>query len=102
MRHTFKKYLKQLKTSDRRGFTLLEMVIVLFVIAVLLLLIIPNIAQQRDNIRSQGDEALLTTYETQSSLFLTNEGREANGIQELVETGYLSQEQADRLNEIQR
>ncbi|MDK6232769.1 competence type IV pilus major pilin ComGC [Aerococcus sanguinicola] len=102
MRHTIKKYLKRLKSSDRRGFTLLEMIIVLFVIAVLLLLVIPNIAQQRDNIRSQGDEALLTTYETQASLFLTNEGREANSIQELVETGYLSQDQADRLNEIQR
>ena len=40
-----KKYLKKKKA----GFTLLEMSIVLFIISLLILIILPNLAQQRKN-----------------------------------------------------
>ena len=41
-----KKILKKLKKKD--GFTLIEMLIVLFIIAILLILIIPNITKNID------------------------------------------------------
>lgn len=42
---------------NNKGFTLVEMLIVMLVISVLLLLTIPNIAKQREGIMSKGCEA---------------------------------------------
>ena len=46
-----KKILKKLKKKD--GFTLIEMLIVLFIIAILLILIIPNITKNIDTAKDK-------------------------------------------------
>ncbi|MGX7417448.1 competence type IV pilus major pilin ComGC [Carnobacterium gallinarum] len=85
---------KILKSSD--GFTLIEMILVLFVISVLLILVIPNVVQQKDKIDKQGAEALTTVVETQVELYLLDNDP---GIQvtfeKLKEGNYLKQKQVD-------
>ncbi|MFC6323031.1 prepilin-type N-terminal cleavage/methylation domain-containing protein [Companilactobacillus baiquanensis] len=49
----------------REAFTLIEMVIVLFIISLLLVLIIPNLGTQKNNAVKKTDEAFVTTLQTQ-------------------------------------
>ncbi|PAD39477.1 competence type IV pilus major pilin ComGC, partial [Terribacillus sp. 7520-G] len=41
---------------NEKGFTLVEMLIVLLVISVLMILIVPNLADKNDRVQSQGCE----------------------------------------------
>ncbi|MGL5899700.1 MAG: competence type IV pilus major pilin ComGC [Lactobacillaceae bacterium] len=60
------KYLKYKKTS---AFTLIEMVIVLFIIGILMLLILPNLNAQKQKAENKTDAALVTTIQTQIDLY---------------------------------
>lgn len=55
----------KLKKKTREAFTLIEMVIVLFIISLLLVLIIPNLGGQKENAVNKTDEAFRTTLQTQ-------------------------------------
>lgn len=61
-----KNKIKQLK---HKGFTLLEMVFVIFIIALLMLLVIPNIASQKEHATNKTDEAFVTTIQGQVDLY---------------------------------
>ncbi|EUJ31769.1 general secretion pathway protein G [Listeria floridensis FSL S10-1187] len=50
---------------DERGFTLVEMLVVLLVVSVLLLLIIPNLTKQSKSINDKGCSAFVSMVETQ-------------------------------------
>ena len=95
-----KKYLNSIR-SNKKGFTLIEMLLVLFIIAVLLLLILPNMNAQKGKVQDQGDQALLKTYESQTALYqMQNDTSETPSIDELLAEKYLSPEQAKRLKNI--
>lgn len=95
-----KKYLNSIR-SNKKGFTLIEMLLVLFIIAVLLLLILPNMNAQKGKVQEQGDQALLKTYESQTALYqMQNDTSETPSIDELLAEKYLSPEQAKRLKNI--
>lgn len=51
--------------KNQKGFTLLEMMIVLLVISVLLLITIPNVTKHNSTINEKGCEALLKMVEAQ-------------------------------------
>ncbi|MFZ2453208.1 MAG: prepilin-type N-terminal cleavage/methylation domain-containing protein, partial [Trichococcus flocculiformis] len=51
--NTIKKTLK-----NKNGFTLMEMVLVLFIISVLMLMIIPNVANTKKSVETKGTDAL--------------------------------------------
>ena len=53
----------------QNGFTLIEMVIVLFIISVIMLLVIPNLTDQKKNVDGKGSEALATVIQTQIELY---------------------------------
>ncbi|CRH17758.1 competence type IV pilus major pilin ComGC [Carnobacterium maltaromaticum] len=81
---------------NNKGFTLVEMILVLFVISVLLILVIPNVVQQKKKIDNQGTEALMTVIETQIELFLLEKepGIEVS-FAALKADNYLKQKQID-------
>ncbi|ELK46233.1 ComG operon protein 3 [Halobacillus sp. BAB-2008] len=57
--------------KNEKGFTLIEMLIVLLVISVLLIITIPNMTKNSQNIRDKGCEALTATAEArQKPIFL--------------------------------
>lgn len=56
------------KVMNERGFTLIEMLIVLLVISILLIITIPNITKNQSTIQSKGCEAFVkwNNYSTSS------------------------------------
>ncbi|MCP8858053.1 competence type IV pilus major pilin ComGC [Latilactobacillus fuchuensis] len=52
----------------KKAFTLIEMVIVLAIIALLILLIAPNLMQQKNMAEKKTDQAMVTTIQTQVEL----------------------------------
>lgn len=83
--------LKRIK-YDRKGFTLLEMLVVLFIISVLLLLFIPNLSRHRQEIEKKEQEGIVRVVETQQELYQLEYGKSAE-ISELVEAKYLTEAQ---------
>ncbi|MBU3852116.1 MAG: prepilin-type N-terminal cleavage/methylation domain-containing protein [Candidatus Paralactobacillus gallistercoris] len=60
-----------------QGFTLLEMVVVIFIISLLILLILPNLTQQKHTAEAKTDAALASTIQTQIELYEDEEGTHA-------------------------
>lgn len=58
--------------KKRKAFTLIEMVIVLFIISLLLLIMVPNMAAQKKNADNKSDAAFRTTLKTQAELYSQN------------------------------
>lgn len=83
------------KRKERKGFTLLEMLLVVFIIAALLLLVLPNLINQQDKVTAQTDQAFVTAVQNQVTLYTTNTGKKPTKFSELhtEEADYLSDEQ---------
>lgn len=79
--------------KNRKGFTIVEMLVVIGVIALLLLLIIPNIGEKQKIINNKGCEALKETINSQISLYELQHNKKPKNINELVKEGYLKEEQ---------
>lgn len=71
MKNKVKKYIVDLlkKNRKQKGFTMIEMVIVVAIIAILIMLIAPNLLHQKENASKKSDEAFRTTLETQLQLY---------------------------------
>lgn len=89
---------KHKKLNDN-GFTLIEMVLVLFVISILMLLIIPNVVQQKQKVDNQGTKALVTVVQTQVELYEMEQSEKAPTFEALKAAGYLSDVQLKQANE---
>lgn len=80
---------------NKDGFTLLEMLMVVFIIATLLILTIPNITKHQDGVETTSCEAYGTMVETQMVAYklITDEDP---SIEQLISGGYIpSNECAD-------
>lgn len=75
-----------------KGFTLIEMVIVVAIIAMLILLIAPNLIQQKDKAQSTSDRAFKTTLQMQIDL----SDKKINSWEEAEKEKLLSSEQAKK------
>ncbi len=97
-----KKVLVRLIQKGRRkeGFTLIEMVLVLFIVAALLLLIIPNMSKQTKNVETKTNAALVETVETQKELYLLEHDEASVTAEVLAEQGYITDEQLEKYNAI--
>lgn len=87
----------------RKAFTLIEMVIVLFIISLLLLIMIPNLTTQKENATKRSDDAFRTTMKTQAELYIDNHDieKEADVTWEKLETDhYISEGQLKRAKNI--
>lgn len=75
--------------KNEKGFTLIEMMIVLLIISVLLIITIPNVAKHNANINKKGCQAYVKMVEAQVQAYhLDHQAFPAN-TQELVDEGYL-------------
>lgn len=72
----------------KRGFTLLELLIVISIIAILAAAIIPNFVGFDAEARLAATKSNLTTLRTRVSLFRTKEGRYPAKLEELLEVTY--------------
>ena len=86
--------------KKKKGFTLIELLICLFIIGLMMLLIIPNIAKQREEAQKKSDAAIVKVIENQQELYLL-ENKEATSKPDastLKNKGYITQEQLDSYN----
>jgi competence protein ComGC len=75
----------------QEGFTLIEMLIVLFVIGALLLVILPNLTGTGEDAQAKACDANVKLIQTQSeSYYLDNAHTYPSGVDVLVREGYLS------------
>lgn len=82
------------KKRKENGFTILEMMVVMLVIAVLLFITLPNIQQKEKIIRAKGCESLQEVVNSQIILFEIEHDRTPVSIQELISEGYLRENQS--------
>ncbi|WP_369902629.1 competence type IV pilus major pilin ComGC [Bacillus manliponensis] len=77
--------------KNEKGFTLLEMLLVMLVISVLLLLIIPNVIKQKDSVQGKGCDAFVKSVETQVETYRL-EHDTIPTVQELHEKKYITKD----------
>lgn len=83
------------KNKTIKGFTLIEMVIVIAIIAILILLIVPSLTKQKERAENRTDEAFRSTLQTQVEL-----ADDKNiTLEALNKEGYISNRQLDKANE---
>lgn len=75
------------------GFTLIEMLIVLLIIAVLILLIVPTIGKRSENVHEQGCEALVLTVQTQADAYRLEKGNYPTSIEQLKKEHFITDNQ---------
>ena len=90
--------------KKKKGFTLIELLICLFIIGLMMLLIIPNIANQRQKAQEKSDAAIVKVVENQQELYLLD-NKDATGstdvkpsAETLQSKGYITKEQLDSYN----
>ena len=81
--------------NNRKGFTLLEMLIVLIIVGLLMAIIIPNVSGQKERIETQATENIAEIVETQVNTYQLVEKSDDTTLTLLVSEGYLTQKQAD-------
>lgn len=86
----------------RKGFTLIEMVIVLFIISLLLLIMIPNLANQKEHATTRSNQAFKTTLVTQAEMLSDNsdDNKKEVKLQDLEDQHYISKAQHKRANDM--
>ena len=77
--------------SNNKGFTLIEMLIVLAVITLLLVIMIPNLSKRNTEIQTRGCDALLSLVENQVLAYELDNGSKPNTLQQLVTAGYVKE-----------
>lgn len=79
--------------TNKHGFTILEMMIVLSIIALVFLLTLPNIQQKEKIIRTKGCEALVEVVNAQILLYEVDNLSPPNSMTDLISKGYLKDTQ---------
>lgn len=77
----------------KKGFTLLEMTIVLLIISVLFLLVVPNIQKTLTIVNKQGCKALEKVADSAILQYKMEYGTYPSDVNQLVDAGLLSQQQ---------
>lgn len=78
------------------GFTLLEMVAVIFIIALLIILFLPNLNKQRQSASGKVDNAFVKTVQTQVDLYEADKDVPNVTFDQLAEDHYLTADQAKK------
>ncbi|WP_181350096.1 competence type IV pilus major pilin ComGC [Thalassobacillus sp. CUG 92003] len=77
--------------KNEKGFTLIEMLIVLMIISVLLIITLPNLTANNQMINSKGCEALVELAEAQVHAYYLAEDTLPTDLSELKDANYLKQ-----------
>ncbi|HEL1605498.1 TPA: prepilin-type N-terminal cleavage/methylation domain-containing protein [Streptococcus suis] len=89
--------MKKLIKTKVKGFTLVEMLVVLGIISLLLLLFVPNLSQQKDAIQKKGNAAVVKVVESQMELYELEYDKEATVADlQAAGSGYITQKQAEQ------
>lgn len=79
---------------NKKGFTLLEMVVVVMIIAILFLLTIPNVSKVIDSVDNNACNALTRVIDSAIVQFKLTYGEYPNSVNDLISAGLISSDQA--------
>ncbi|KRM09259.1 competence type IV pilus major pilin ComGC [Paucilactobacillus suebicus] len=91
-----KKILNKSLLRKVKGFTLIEMSIVLFIISLLVLIILPNLASQRKHATGVHKDAMVSVVQTQIDLYENENGSDAISFETLEKGDYLTKSQVSK------
>jgi competence protein ComGC len=74
---------------NEKGFTLIEMLIVLLIISILLLITIPNVTKHNQSIQTKGCEGLVNMVQAQVSSYQMDHDGDIPDIQQLKDEQYV-------------
>ena len=77
----------------KKGFTVLEMILVLTVISIVVLVTVPNITQKKRVINQVGCRALIEVVNAQILMYDLDNGYKPDSISDLVDGEYISPSQ---------
>lgn len=80
--------------KNEKGFTLIEMMIVLLVISVLLIVTVPSIARNNSTVNDKGCEVYLKMVEAQVQSYEMDKGSLPTDVEALINGKYLKSDQA--------
>lgn len=101
MRKLINKFLKSKRKNKKAAFTLVEMLVVLAVVAVLMIILVPNVTAQRERIDRQSKENISEVIATQANAYQLIEGNSsAPTLQQLLDKEYITKKQADKAKEL--
>src|SRR5690625_3017116 len=79
--------------KNEKGFTLIEMLVVLLIITVLILLIGPNLGSKTGDMHDDGCDAWIVTGQAQADMYELDKASKVDSIVTLVSDGYITAEQ---------
>ncbi|WP_295746579.1 competence type IV pilus major pilin ComGC [uncultured Limosilactobacillus sp.] len=85
--------------KKRKAFTLIEMAIVMFIISLLILIVLPNLASQRKRAVKMHGNTMVTVVQTQLDLFENDTGKKATSYDQLVKVHYLTAAQVKKAHD---
>lgn len=77
----------------KKGFTLLEMVVVIIIVSILFLLTIPNVSKVINSVDNRACQAMTKVVDSAIAQFKLDYGTMPNSITDLVNADYLTPEQ---------
>ena len=83
---------------NKKGFTLLEMVVVVIIISILFLLTIPNISKVISSVDTKACQALTKVVDSAIAQFRLDYGTLPHSMTDLVNGGYLDESQTSCAN----
>lgn len=92
--------------KDQKGFTLIEMMIVLLVISVLLVITVPNVTKNNSSINEKGCDAFVKMVQGQVQVFELDGKKSEDGklvpvsVDALIDGGYITQKKCPSGKEI--
>jgi competence protein ComGC len=80
--------MEEFRMKNEKGFTLVEMMIVMLVISVLLIVTIPNVARHNTNINTKGCEAFVKMVQAQVQSYIIDKNKVPT-MSDLISDNYL-------------
>ncbi|MDQ6599637.1 prepilin-type N-terminal cleavage/methylation domain-containing protein [Bacillus salipaludis] len=80
------------KFKNQKGFTLIEMMIVMLIISVLLIITIPNITKHNSNINEKGCQAFVKMVQAQVQAYEMEKKKMPTSVEDLVAADYLKED----------
>lgn len=99
------KKIKQLFKKQQKAFTLLEMAIVMLIVGLLMLIVLPNLSNAREDASNRQAGAMVSVVQTQVDLYVDHETAQGNAtptvtFKLLEDDGYLTKSQVKRATEV--
>ena len=87
--------------TKKKGFTLIELLVCLFIIGLMMLLIVPNLAKQRETAQNKADDAVVKVIKTQQAAYMFEKNtKEVPDVQKLKEEGFIDDNQLKAYNNV--